>query len=350
VVLNLLNAPRVVQTAPIFRRISQRFLRKGNDMTKNRVSFATALLLAALASGCSEGVARQTITGPSPAVDAAVAANPAPIADRTGATRAAERDEVATWASSHGWGTAADGIVVEATESITAVSDACPTKTITIRGVPVALTSTTTYTSPMTCAALAVGTSVKVTALLTFTATGFTVTATNVAPGATSGGSTGGGTEPTEGSGNGGGKKARGEGVVGAITGSCPTLTLVITGTKVSTTATTEYVNGSCATLRPGTKVTIDGELKPGGEAVAEKITIQRTPGRPVSGDGRVDTVTGSCPALTLSVRGVTVVTTSETTFTGGACSAVQPGSQIDVTGEYDGTQVAATAVHIKRP
>lgn len=149
----------------------------------------------------------------------------------------------------------------------------------------------------------------------------------------------------------GSGKKARGEGVVGAITGACPELTLVITGTRVSTTATTEYVNGTCETLRPGTKVTIDGELFPGGVATAEKIEIRSVPGgQRVSGDGRVDTVEGSCPALTLTVRGITVVTSADTTFSGGDCDDIRPRSHLDVTGDYDGTQVTATAVHIRRP
>jgi hypothetical protein len=95
--------------------------------------------------------------------------------------------------------------------------------------------------------------------------------------------------------------------------------------------------------------VKIDGELKPGGTAVAEKIEVVRAPGRKVSGDGKVDEVTGACPALTLTVRGVTVMTSSTTTFTGGLCGDIERGSHIDVTGDYDGTSVEATAVAIKK-
>jgi hypothetical protein len=276
-----------------------------------------------------------------------IAASPAAAGDRTSSVRTANPGEVREWAFRSGWTASADGLVVEGTDTITAVSDACPTKSVTIRGVPVALTAMTTFVAPITCESLAIGTTVKVTALLTFSATGFTVTATNVAPGGDDGGSDG-ETEP-ESPGGSGGKKARGEGVIGAITGSCPTLTLVITGTRVSTTATTEYVNGTCETLRPGTKVTIDGELSPGGTATAEKIEIRSVPGRNVSGDGRIDAVSGECPALTITVRGVTVVTSGSTTFSGGACEDLRRGSHIDVTGEYDGTEVSATALHIKR-
>ena len=295
-----------------------------------------AALCAMLATGCSDQP-RQSLTGPTPVTDASLSITTI-SGDRTTVARPASAGEVAAWAMSHGWAAAADGIVVEATEAVTAVSGTCPATTITVRGVPVALTSGTTFTAPMTCESIAEGTTVRITALLTYTSTGYTVTATNVA------------TASDDGSTGGGGKKARGEGVIGAITGSCPTLTLIITGTRVSTTATTEYVNGSCETLRPGTKVTIDGELNPGGTATAEKIEIQRVPGRPVSGDGRVDSVAGTCPTLTLTARGVTVVTSSTTTFTGGTCADVSAGSHIDVTGDYDGTEVTATAVHIRKP
>jgi hypothetical protein len=316
-------------------------------MTKTRSSFAAVALSAAIFAGCSGESARQTLTAPS-SVPETVAVSPVSTGDRTKSVRAAQPGEVREWASRTGWAAAADGLVVEGTDTITAVSDACPTKVITVRGVPVAVTATTTFTAPMTCEALAVDTTVTVTALLTFSATGLTVTATNIAPAGADGGSDGETGEPGTG-GPGSGKKARGEGVIGAITGSCPTLTLVITGTRVSTTATTEYVNGTCDTLRPGTKVTIDGELKPGGTATAEKIEIHRVPGRPVSGDGVVGQATGTCPSLTLMVRGVTVMTSSATTFTGGSCEDIKPGTDIDVTGDYDGSSVGATAVHIKR-
>jgi hypothetical protein len=48
-------------------------------------------------------------------------------------------------------------------------------------------------------------------------------------------------------------------------------------------------------------------------------------------------------------VRGIKVTTSAATDFTGGACEDIRPGTEIDVTGEYDGSEVAATAVHIKR-
>lgn len=313
-------------------------------MTKPYYASAVALLCATLAGGCSEGVTRLSPSGPTPAAVMPSSALGA-FADRSSPAWASPNDAgaVVTWAATHGWAVAADGLLVEGTDLIAAIDGTCPEATITVRGVPVSLTSTTSYASPLTCETLATGMKVKITGLLTFESPSLSVTATHIAPEDSS-------ETPTTpgGPGGPGAKKARGEGTIGAITGACPSLTLIITGTRVQTSDATEYVNGTCETLRPGTKVRIDGELNPGGDATAEKIDILRTPGKPVSGDGKVDEVTGTCPALTLTVRGVTVTTSSSTTFTGGTCEDIVPGSQINVTGDYDGTSVEALAVKVK--
>lgn len=234
-----------------------------------------------LVTGCSDGVARLSPAGPTPL--GAGAGSAAVMADRSqGPGRSASAAQ--QWATSHGFTTVADGLMVEGTDAITAVDGTCPARTITVRGVPVALTATTTFGGALTCATLAAGMTVRIQGVLTFTATGFSVTATQVSQPASPG--TGDGEDDGEGDGGdeatrGGGKKAAGEGTIGAITGTCPELTLIITGTRVKTTASTSYINGSCESLRPGTKVKIDGRLYPGGSATAEQIEILRTPGRP---------------------------------------------------------------------
>lgn len=385
-------------------------------MTKTRFSLVAGLLCAVLASSCSEGVSRLSPSGPSniTAVSATKAGGDTIVRPSNAGDEA-----TAEWATQHGWSTAADGLVVEGTDVITAVTGVCPSPTITVRGVPVAITATTTFTAPAACAALTVGTSVKVTGLLTFTATGFSVTATNIA--IPSGSPVAPGSVKVEGTvasvaglcpaltitlegaggvvvtslatvfdpstlcssiapgakieavgsrnatgqlvatkveldeddddntgGGGAKKKVGGEGVVGAITGACPTLTLVITGNRVQVTAATQFSGGTCASLREGTQVKVDAEVQPDGSILAEKIEIQRIPGKPVSGDGKVDTVDGLCPTLTISVKGVTVTTSAATVFTGGTCASITPGTHIDVTGAYDGVSVTATAVAIR--
>jgi hypothetical protein len=141
--------------------------------------------------------------------------------------------------------------------------------------------------------------------------------------------------------------KASGEGVIGAVTGSCPTLTLVIQGYRVRTNLATLYVGGSCASLRPGTQVKADVEQLADGSFVAEKLEIRKIPGRQISGDGTVDAVSGTCPAITMTVQGYPVVADAQTVFSGGLCSSIAKGTRIDVTGEFDGAQVLAAAVKI---
>jgi hypothetical protein len=49
-----------------------------------------------------------------------------------------------------------------------------------------------------------------------------------------------------------------------------------------------------------------------------------------------------------MTVQGISVITSPTTTFTGATCESIGPGTHIDVTGEYDGVSVAATAVAIR--
>ena len=274
--------------------------------------YVAVALCAAILGGCSQGAARDSLTGPSPVAD--VVGQPAGNGDRTGpntTSAAAVRD----WAARTGWSATADGLAVEGTDVITALSGSCPDLTITVRGVPVEVTGSTIFADALSCAALAVNLTVKVRALVTYSTTGYSVAATHIG---------------LVEEGGGGGRKASGIGVIGAMTGTCPTLTLVITGTQVQTTATTEYVYGTCETLRPGIHVKVDGELRPGGSAIAERIEVLQNPGRPVSGDGTVSAVTGTCPNITMMVRGIPVVTSATTTFTGGSCDSIREGTLIE--------------------
>jgi len=304
-------------------------------MTKIRSSFAAALLYVALTSACSDSSrlspnAPSNVEGSAPTASAGVIVRPSNAADR-----------VAEWAGAHGWAASADGLVVEGTDFITAATGVCPTPTITVRGVPVGVTAATAFTGSATCAGLTVGTRVSVMGLVKFTESGMSVTATTIALDDDDDGGRGGG-------GGGKGREVGGEGVIGAITGTCPTLTAVIGGYRVQLTATTEFVGGTCESLRSGTKVKVDALVQDDGSIVAEKVEIERVPGRPVSGDGPVARVTGTCPSLTMTVKGISVITSPATTFTGAACESIAPGTHIDVTGEYDGVSVAATAVAIR--
>ena len=246
-------------------------MRNRNQMTKSRFLALPAVLLAAASAACSEGVARLSPVGPSAVVEAPAATSAA---------------TTTTWASRNGWSTladgrvaVADGLLVEGADVVESVTGSCPGRTIFLRGVPVSLTSRTTFAAPLTCETLAGGRAVKVTGLLTHEASGFSVSATNVAlvnaeesPAPTP-------VPPVPPGPGSRRERLNGEGVVGSVKGGCPDLTLVILGYRVQTTATTSYTGGACDDLREGAKVKLTVE-DVDGTFVAETIEIQSVPGK----------------------------------------------------------------------
>lgn len=355
---------------------------------------------AAMVTGCADAERRLSPTSPSSVV---IAESPGEGASSAAWARAA------SWASQHGWSAASQQVSadmnsfeVEGTDTITALSGHCPDAVLTMRGVPVTLNASTTFAAPLSCAALAVGTVVKVKALLTYSGSAFTVTARRLEPvGAESHdvevegmvASVSGACpsltitdhagrtvvtdastvfEPTgacarvaagvrfeaegprtgsqqmlarkfevkESSGSGRGRRVDGEGVIGAISGACPSLTMVVRGHHVQTTAETQYVNGSCQTLRPGTQVKVDADVRPDNSIYAVSIEVLRTPGHgngedEVEVEGVVASVAGTCPALTVTDRGGrTIVTNAMTAFEpAGACARVAAGKKFEAKG-----------------
>jgi hypothetical protein len=49
--------------------------------------------------------------------------------------------------------------------------------------------------------------------------------------------------------------------------------------------------------------------------------------------EGRVASLSGSCPAVTFSIRGQRVYTTSDTRFEDGRCSTLRNGLEVEVDG-----------------
>jgi hypothetical protein len=123
---------------------------------------------------------------------------------------------------------------------------------------------------------------------------------------------------------------------------------MVVHGVRVTTDASTVFEQGACGNLRPGTKVRVDGDTQADGSVLATTVRILDQPGgRPVDGEGTVGSLTGTCPTLTMVVHGFAVMTSSSTTFNGGACSAIRAGSRIRVTGTIEGNSVQAATVQI---
>ena len=234
-------------------------------MTKTRWSYLAVGLLSMTGVACSDGVARLSPIGPSPLATTPAAVGVSPMA----------ADD---WASARGWSTmadgrvaVADGVQVEGTDVIGNVSGGCPNRTITIRGVTVTVNASTRFAEPLTCATLANGKHIKVTGVLMPSGNGFSVIASHLA-------AVGGGNAAVQPPGR-SVERVSGDGVVGTVFGSCPTLTFVIGGYHVQTTAATAYDGGSCESLREGSQVHLEVEKHDDGALVAETVQFVRVPG-----------------------------------------------------------------------
>jgi hypothetical protein len=165
-------------------------------------------------------------------------------------------------------------------------------------------------------------------------------------------------------------KSVSGVGTVANLRGSCdPTgdqghISFNVQGVKVVADENTEFfidaeeapIEGGCGNLRNGTKVRVIASTTQNADSsyTAEAVTIIDQPGgpppTPVAGEGVVAALKGECPALTMVVHGYPVMTTSSTTFEGGECEAIVPGTRVRVEGVLGGNSVVADAVTILAP
>jgi hypothetical protein len=162
-------------------------------------------------------------------------------------------------------------------------------------------------------------------------------------------------------------KNVSGVGTVAHLRGVCSAteteepVSFTVQGVKVVTAENTEFfidaqetaIEGGCGNLRNGTKVRVVADETPNadGSYTAQKVTIVDQPGgRPpadVAGEGVVGARKGDCPSLTMVVHGYPVMTTSFTSFAGGDCEAIAPGTRIKVEGKLGGNSVVADSVEI---
>ncbi len=247
-------------------------------MLKNRTASVVGLLLATvMAAACSGGPAGVSPVGPTALAGASVSgtthnSTSSDIVDRT--QRVVDTSVLAAWAArGGGWETEAEG-----TDLITAVSGICPDRVITISGVPGTLDSNTVYLQGLSCAALAQGMTVFTKGSFSFApsflydideicvanpAVPF-VCVDFVPP-----------PPPPN------GDYEEVTGTVASLKGTCPWVSMVVNGTRVTTSGDTVWEGGSCSDLRPGgTKVVVEGTLQPDGKLDALVVRITDQPGR----------------------------------------------------------------------
>jgi hypothetical protein len=142
------------------------------------------------------------------------------------------------------------------------------------------------------------------------------------------------------------------KGVVSSVSGSCPTLRFSVGGTTIATDGATRFEDGTCGAIQNGVRVEAKGTLQPDGSLLAHKVDIDHPdPSPSVELKGPVASRSGTCPSLTFTVNGTTVVTNNLTRFEDGPCSDVQNGTRVEVKGiQQSNGSVLASKVDIDRP
>lgn len=144
-------------------------------------------------------------------------------------------------------------------------------------------------------------------------------------------------------------RHVEGRSVVTAVTGTCPALSFTVGGVvRVVTDEATTYVGGTCETIRTGVRVYVSGDMRTeDGAVIAEQVRIEGHPeGRPGGRlEGTISTLGGTCPALSLTVRGVAVTTTASTRFDDVRCSALAVGMRVEVEGALQDGVLVATKI-----
>ncbi len=285
--------------------------------------YLTVSLIAGTASvACGNGEQRLSPTSPSVVAPASAAT------DTAAGAVSGQRPDSASWAAASGWTTAAN-FEVEGTDVITATSNQCPNLVITVRGIPVTLSSSTEFAHNDSCALLAIGQRVKVRGVLQTIGGQFVVQATRID------------IEHEN------GEHEAGEVSIGAMTGACPNLILTVHGVRVLLNSSTVFQNGACADLRHGTKAFIEATGVIGGLFTATLVRIVEQPGHG-EGEGVVSAISGACPSLTMQVGAFTVMTFPNTDFHEGHCSDIHVGTRVEVKGDTSGTTVFADRINIK--
>lgn len=137
-------------------------------------------------------------------------------------------------------------------------------------------------------------------------------------------------------------------GVLTALTGGKPALTLTVGGTTVRTTSSTEVRRrGDVQTLdalKLGQTLHVVGARQADGSLIARQIQIDDDQtGGEFEIEGALGGLKGACPALTFGVNGFSIATSAATTFEGVACSALKGGDKVTVRGTVraDGSVLA---------
>ena len=131
--------------------------------------------------------------------------------------------------------------------------------------------------------------------------------------------------------------QVEGKATISAVTGTCPTVVLTISGIPVTVDATTTFPAGqSCGQLAANQRVEVRGMLTISAGALSVVATmIEIEDGSEGEGEGRVTDVQGTCPNITLTVDSLTVRADALTRYVpanrGAGCDQIRIGTKVKV-------------------
>lgn len=144
---------------------------------------------------------------------------------------------------------------------VSGLTGTCPALTLTVQGTRVTTTSTTAF-DDITCAGVVSGARVEVKGEPQ--ADGSLV-ASRVE---------GEDDDDDDDDDNGRGRGSKMEGPVASLRGECPNLSFILKGMRVTTNAQTVFADVTCAALRNGTKVEVDGERQSADSLLASRVEL----------------------------------------------------------------------------
>jgi len=138
------------------------------------------------------------------------------------------------------------------------------------------------------------------------------------------------------------------QGVVTAISGTKPNLTLTVGGTVVRTSGSTDVQRrGDMQTLdalKVGQTLHVVGVRQSNSSIDARHIFIDDdAAGGEFEIQGSIGGLKGTCPSLTFGINGFAIATNGSTVYDGGACSTLKNGDKVTVNGvkQADGSVLA---------
>jgi len=131
-------------------------------------------------------------------------------------------------------------------------------------------------------------------------------------------------------------------GQINQLAGNCPSTSFKVGSKRVSTDASSAFVDRSCSDLRNGAAIQVEGGWSSDGSVMAQRVRGQQEP--PESEiRGAISGLTGACPNLSFSVGTQGVITDASTRFKDRDCSGIRNGQSVELHGirQVDGRVLA---------